>query len=120
MSSIHRANCVRTLIIMAKDQYLSSYQRGIVNRYYANQDSRVASRLAELVSDLYVTTSTAAANKKWETVAKELSKSNADPSNISKIVAAKDLKALAELIAKPGFSAEKPKATKPASDVDDV
>jgi hypothetical protein len=105
---------------MSKNQYLSSYQKGIVNRFYAGQDSRVANRLAELVSDLYVTTSEAAAKKKWETVGKELAKSNAEPGAIAKILTSRDLKALAELIGKPGFSAERPKAAKVKTDIDDV
>jgi hypothetical protein len=105
---------------MAKGQYLSGYQRGIVNRYYAGQDSRVAGRLAELVSDLYITTSEGALAKKWESVARELTKSNADAGAITKIITARDLKGLAALIAKPGFNAERPKAERPKTDTDDV
>ena len=39
---------------MAKGQYLSNYQQGIVKRYYDNQDTLVVTKLAELSSELYL------------------------------------------------------------------
>jgi hypothetical protein len=105
---------------MARNQYLSSHQKGIVNRYYANQDARVIVKLQELASDLYLTTGEAALKKKWETVERELAKTNASPAEVARIVAARDPKALAALLAKPGLSAEREKPAKPASDRDDV
>lgn len=109
---------------MAKHQYLTKTQQGIVNRYYANQDSRIVAKLQELVSDLYLTTEEKAKARKWETIVRELAKSNADPARVARIVNAKDVKALAELIASPKFSAaeKKPEAAKKLAvpDTDDV
>jgi len=109
---------------MAKNQYLSKSQQGIVNRYYANQDSRIVAKLQELVSDLYLTSEEKAKTRKWETIVRELAKSNADPARVTKIVGAKDIKALAELIAAPKFSAAEKKPTPAAKsailDTDDV
>ncbi len=104
---------------MAKDQYLSKQQKSIVNRYYANQDSRVTARLQELVSDLYLATGDAALKKKWDVVARELAKSNTDATAVKKLIDARDLRALAALIASPRFSAEKPTVA-PAKETDDV
>jgi hypothetical protein len=105
---------------MAKNQYLNSYQKSIVNRYYANQDARVVVKLQELASDLYLTTGEAALKKKWEAVERELVKTNANPLAIAKVIAAKDVKGLATLLATPGLSAAAPKAAKPVNDTDDV
>ena len=104
---------------MAKNQYLNSHQKGIVNRYYANQDARVVTKLQELASDLYLTTGEAALKKKWEAVERELVKTNANPVAVAKVLAARDPKALATLLAVPGLSAAAPKAQRPA-DQDDV
>jgi len=105
---------------MAKNQYLSGTQRSIVNRYYSNQDVRVVQKLQELVSDLYITTDEKAKQKKWAIVHREMSKSNAEQAKVKKIVEGRDIKALAELINAPGFSAEGKKPEKPSPAVDDV
>lgn len=105
---------------MAKHQYLSSQQKSIVNRYYANQDSRVINKLQELASDLYLTSGEAALKKKWESVERELLKTNASPAAISKVVASRDPKALAVMLAAPGLSAAKPKTPQAPADHDDV
>lgn len=104
---------------MAKNQYLNSHQKSIVNRYYANQDARVVTKLQELASDLYLTTGEAALKKKWEAVERELVKTNANPVTVAKVLAARDAKALATLLATPGLSAAAPKTARPA-DQDDV
>ena len=105
---------------MAKNQYLSSHQKSIVNRYYANQDARVINKLQELASDLYLTSGEAALKKKWESVERELLKTNAAPAAIAKIVASRDPKALAGMLAAPGLSAAKPKTPQAPADHDDV
>ena len=51
---------------MAKHhQYLTGHQKGIVSRFYANQDARVVVKLQELASDLFLAPSGDAAAKKW-------------------------------------------------------
>jgi hypothetical protein len=88
---------------MAKDQYLTPKQRGIVQRYYASEDTRVVQRLQELASDLYLATTPAQTKKLWGTVEKELVKTNADPKEVAKVLGAKDIKGLATILAKPGL-----------------
>lgn len=105
---------------MARNQYLSSHQKGIVNRYYQHQDARVVVKLQELLSDLFLTASEAAAAKKWATFEREIGKTNADPAKVAKALAAKDLKALAAIVGDPKLSAATPKPAKPAGDRDDV
>lgn len=89
---------------MAKDQYLTPHQRGIVQRYYANEDTRVVQRLQELASDIYLATTPAQIKRLWGTVEKEIAKTNADPREVAKVLEAKDIKGLATILAKPGLS----------------
>ncbi len=106
---------------MAKHhQYLTGHQKGIVSRFYANQDARVIVKLQELASDLFLTPAGDAAAKKWATVEKELAKTNAPAAEVAKVLAARDAKALASLLARPGLSAERKGPERPASDRDDV
>lgn len=106
---------------MAKDQYLSRHQKGIVNRYYSSQDARVTIRLQELVSDLYVTTGEAALKRKWDAVARELEKTNADSAAVAKAILTRDLAKVASIIAAKGFEGAKAKPPSPAvNDTDDV
>ncbi len=105
---------------MGKNQYLTSYQRGIVNRYYQHQDARVVSKLQELLSDLYMESPGPGSDKKWALIEKELAKTNAEAAKVSRVIASRDLKALGELLAAPGLSAAKLKPQCPTNDRDDV
>ena len=82
---------------MAKGQYLSGYQKGIVKRYYAHADARVSQKLAEIVSDLYVTTDAKKAAKLWESARAALEKTDAKPASVDRVIQAKDLPGLAKL-----------------------
>jgi hypothetical protein len=104
---------------MAKNQYLSSHQKGIVTRYYQHQDSRVVANLQELLSDLFLAEKGPSADKKWAAAERELAKTNADPTKVAGAIAARDIKALGAIIAAPGLSAAKPKPP-PTPDRDDV
>ena len=105
---------------MAKNQYLSKHQKGIVNRYYEHQDARVVGKLQELLSDLFMASGDPGAAKKWATFEREIAKTNADPAKVARAIAARDLKALGAIIGDPKLSAEKPKPVKPVTDRDDV
>jgi hypothetical protein len=82
---------------MAKGQHLSGYQRGIVKRYYENRDSIMATRLGELVSELYL-----AEGKKadglWKRVDTALVNMKVERKKIDKVVGARDLEGLAKLV----------------------
>jgi hypothetical protein len=83
---------------MAKGQYLSSYQQGIVKRYYAHIDTLSAQRLGELVSELYLCTDPKKSAKMWERAAADLDKAGIDPARTRKVIEAKNVEALAKLV----------------------
>lgn len=84
---------------MAKGQHLSQYQQGIVKRYYDHIDSATSQKLAELVSDLYLSSPPdgAQALKLWKSAEKALAKTPADPKRVEAIITTRDIKKLAEL-----------------------
>ena len=79
---------------------LSSGQRKIVNRYYEHLDTIVATRLQELVTELYLADSDAKQARLWKRVQQQLAKTPADPGRCGAIVEARDIEALAALIGK--------------------
>lgn len=90
---------------MAKGQYLSNYQRGIVNRYYQHVDTIALTKLQEAVSDLFIRSAGAggpggdkAAAKIWKSVEIALAKMPADAARVAKIVGARDVKGLGVLV----------------------
>ena len=85
---------------MAKGQHLSAHQQKIVKRYYNNLDAISLAKLSELVSDLAVTTEPKKAEKLWERAALALDKTDADKAAVKKVIDAKSVKGLAELVGK--------------------
>ena len=83
---------------MAKGQNLSRYQKGIVNRYYEHADTITLTKLQETVSDLYLATGDKVAAKLWKTAETALAKTGADPARIAKILADRNVVALATLV----------------------
>ena len=51
---------------MAKNQYLSPHQKGIVKRYYEHKGSIASQKLGEVVSELYLCESEKKANRLWK------------------------------------------------------
>lgn len=86
---------------MAKGQYLSSHQKGIVNRYYANLDTLTLQKLQEAVSELYLATPKQA-DKHWKNVESALAKTKADPARVNAILANRNVPALAALVGELG------------------
>jgi hypothetical protein len=88
---------------MAKGQYLSGHQKGIVKRYYKNLDTLTLAKLQEAVSDLYLTSKGGgdkAADRKWKSVGEALAKAGVEPAILGKVVAARDVEGLAGLVAR--------------------
>lgn len=83
---------------MAKGQFLSGHQQGIVKRYYDNLDTISLQKLGELVSDIAVCADARKAGDLWQRVHKALQKSPADQLKASRIVAERNLEALAKLV----------------------
>ncbi len=97
---------------MAKGQHLSSYQQGIVKRYYNNLDTISLQKLSELVSDIAVCTDAKKAGDLWQRVHKALQKTPADQLKASRIVAERNIEALAKLVG--DLSTMKPSDVRPA------
>ncbi len=83
---------------MAKGQFLSAYQKGIVRRYYAHLDTLALQKLAEAVSELYLTSDPKKAARLWDGVGKALPKVLDDAPAIERIMGKKDVKELAEVV----------------------
>jgi hypothetical protein len=84
---------------MAKRE-LSSGQRKIVRRYYEHLDTIVATRLQELVTDLYLADTDAKQARLWTRAKQQLAKTPADPGRCAAILEARDTEALATLVGK--------------------
>lgn len=83
---------------MPRGQFLSSYQKGIVRRYYQNLDTIALQKLAETVSELYLCDSDKKAQRLWEGVSKALPKVLDDPAAVTRILTKRDVKELAEIV----------------------
>jgi len=85
---------------MAKRPDLSANQQKIVGRYYANKDSIVETRLAEVVSELYIATAEdkqAALKRLWNSARAALKQKGVADPQIDRIIEQQDIKALAAL-----------------------
>lgn len=85
---------------MAKGQDLSRHQRGIVNRYYEHRDTIMTQKLGEIVSELYLATDAKKAEKLWKSAQTALANTQADAATVASIIASRDVKKLAEIVAK--------------------
>ena len=83
---------------MAKGQFHSGYQKGVIKRYYENKDDISTQKLGEIVSELYLETSAAKVERLWKSAEGALLKLGANSGRVEKIVAAKDLQAFAKLV----------------------
>ncbi len=97
---------------MAKGQYLSGYQQKIVNNYYNHRDTIFVTKLATVVSDLYITKSDKEVGRLWSKAKEFLAKTSANPTRVAKLVGEKNLEELARVVnelsnAKPGEATAK-------------
>jgi len=83
---------------MAKGQYFTPRQQSIVKGYYEHQDTAAAQKLGEIVSDLYLAVGTPKADKLWEGVGKALARTKANPVEVAKVLAEKNLEGLARIV----------------------
>ena len=86
---------------MAKGQYLSRHQKGIVSRFYLHRGSILITRLQELVSDLALAEGKKA-DTLWKRASETLGKLETDPpipkSRIETICGSRDVVALAKFV----------------------
>ena len=73
------------------------YQQKIIKRYYDNQDTIQAQRLAELVSELYLTTGKKR-QRAWEAVAAAMQKLGVPQSRIDHLLKQANPALLAEVV----------------------
>ena len=86
---------------MASGREYSSYQRKVINRYYDNQDTILATRLGEIVTDIALAMDDQKKlDRLWKRAEQALSKTNLEPASWKKIIDNRDPKQLARLLAK--------------------
>lgn len=86
---------------MGSGREFSASQRKIIDRYYANIDTIVATRLGEIVTDMALAQGDEKKLKTlWTRAQKALAKSKVDPKRYEGVLASRDPEALARLITK--------------------
>jgi len=85
---------------VAKGDYLTPYQKGIVRRYYEHKDSLMHQKLSEIVSDLYLCTDQKKADRLWKSAQKALQNLDAPAARVDRLIAGQDLEDLAALVSK--------------------
>lgn len=86
---------------MAGGREYSQSQRKIINRYYDNHDTIVATRLGEIVTDIALADGDIKKlDKLWNRAEQALSKTSVKPEMWTPIVTKRDPQALARLISK--------------------
>ena len=83
---------------MARGQYLTPYQRGIVKRFYEHRDNLAQQKLGEIVSDLYLCDTEAKADRLWKRVEKALGQTGGNDAWVKKILADRNLEELARIV----------------------
>lgn len=84
---------------MSKEDF-TPYQQGIIKRFYEHRDTLALQRLAEIVSDLYVTDSQAKIERSWKAAHKQLLAVGVHPHEAQSVVSDRDLGALAKIVAR--------------------
>ena len=83
---------------MAKGQFHTAHQKGIIKRYYEHKEDISSQRLGEIVSDLYLETSPNKQKTLWASAEGALLKLTTNQARVQKIVAERNLQALAKLV----------------------
>ena len=83
---------------MAKGQFLSPYQKGVVKRYYENKENLMTQKLGELVSEIYLNTSEKKAWALWERARLALYHAGANKARVDKLCNERNLEALAKIL----------------------
>ena len=83
---------------MAKHQWLTPHQKGIVRRYYDNKEDVAHQKLSEIVSELYVCTDQKVAARLWKSVRTALVNCGLHAGRAERIAAARDLEKLAQVV----------------------
>ena len=85
---------------MPKGQPLSRHQQKIVGRYYDHKDTIMATKLGELVTELYLCDSERKSETLWKRAETALRQTALKPGEIERAVSSRDVQALADLVKK--------------------
>ena len=86
---------------MAQGREYSANQRKLIDRYYANLDTIVATRLGDIVTDMALAGGDQKKlDKLWDRAAKALAKSQIEPARYESVLESREPTKLAALIAK--------------------
>lgn len=80
---------------MSKKEY-TSYQKGVISRYYGNLDAIMLTKLQELVTELYLADSGAKQDRLWDRTGKALVKLKISPAIIKHIMKMRNVEVLAK------------------------
>ena len=83
---------------MAKGRHYSSYQKGVIKRYYENKDTLMRQKLGEIVSELYVCESEKKAARLWKSAHTALLQAGVIEARAAKVTGPRDLEGLARLV----------------------
>jgi hypothetical protein len=83
---------------MAKGQFHTAHQKGIIKRYYENKSDISTQKLGEIVSELYLETSPVKIERLWKSAEGALISLGANKARVEKIIAEKNLQTLAKLV----------------------
>lgn len=83
---------------MAKGQYLTAYQQGIVKRFYEHRDTVLSQRLAELVSEIYLAESEKQRAKLWKSALETLRKAGVPEADAASLCEARSVTDLAAVV----------------------
>jgi hypothetical protein len=84
---------------MAKHEWLTPHQKGIVRRYYEHKDALAYQKLTETVSELYVCTDARAAQRLWRQALTAMVNAGVHRRRAEGIAASRDLERLARVVA---------------------
>jgi len=85
---------------MAKGQFHTAHQKGIIQRYYENKGDINTQKLSEIVSDLYLEESAVKQKRLWASAETALLNLGANKAQVEQIVADRNLGALAKMAEK--------------------
>ncbi|MFH2001767.1 MAG: hypothetical protein ABIK28_18930 [Planctomycetota bacterium] len=83
---------------MAKERHYTSYQKGIIKRYYNNKDDLMTQKLGEIVSELYLCETEKKKARLWKSAHTALLNAGVHPVHAERIVTARDLTELAKVV----------------------
>lgn len=83
---------------MAYGQEYSKSQKKIINNYYEHRDTIMLTKLAELVSEIYLTEDPKKKNTLWKSAYAALQKTEANQVRVQNVIAMRNVEQLAKLV----------------------